>query len=88
MERYSGDEPVNAGSGVELPIRDLAALVAKTVGYSGEIKWDTSRPNGTPRKLLDISRAKALGWAPTVPLEKGLALAYRDFLDNPVRTER
>ena len=88
MEKYSGDEPVNAGCGKEIPIKDVAALVAKTVGYEGEILWDTSRPNGTPRKLLDVSRAEALGWEPRVGLAEGLKLAYRDFLENPIRTER
>ena len=88
MERYHGDDPINAGSGREITIKAVAELVAKTVGYEGEILWDTTRPNGTPRKLLDISRSVALGWAPKTSLEDGLKLAYDDFLHNPMRVER
>lgn len=88
MNRYSGNETVNAGTGKELTIRELAELVAKTVGYAGEIRWDASKPNGTPRKLLDVSKSAALGWRYKTELEDGLRLAYQDFLNNPVRTER
>ena len=88
MNNYSGDETVNAGTGKELSIKDLTELVAKVVGYDGEIEWDTSRPNGTPRKLLDVSKAKALGWTYKTELEDGIKLAYEDFLNNPVRAER
>ena len=73
-------ETVNAGSGKEINIRDLTALVAEAVGYKGRISWDPSRPNGTPRKLLDISRALSLGWQPRTPLRQGIQLAYEDFL--------
>lgn len=73
-------ETVNAGSGKEISIRDLTALVAEAVGYKGRINWDPSRPNGTPRKLLDISRALSLGWQPRTPLRQGIQLAYEDFL--------
>ena len=73
-------ETVNAGSGKEISIRDLTALVAEAVGYKGRISWDPSRPNGTPRKLLDISRALSLGWQPRTPLRPGIQLAYEDFL--------
>ena len=88
MNRYSGNETVNAGSGQEVSIRELTEIVACVVGYEGSIRWDVSRPNGTPRKLLDISKAEALGWRASTPLEAGIALAYKDFLENPVRTER
>ena len=88
MENYSGNETVNAGTGKELTIKALTELVAKTVGYEGRIEWDTTRPNGTPRKLLDVSKASALGWTYKTELEEGVALAYRDFLENPVRAER
>ena len=71
-----------------LEIKEVAELVARTVGYEGEIRWDASRPNGTPRKLLDISRSVALGWTPKTSLEDGLKLAYDDFLHNPMRVER
>ncbi len=88
MDRYSGEETVNAGTGVEVSIRELAGMVAEAVGYTGRILWDDSKPNGTPRKLLDVSKATALGWTYRTSLKDGIRLAYRDFLDNPVRTER
>ena len=88
MNHYDGNETVNAGTGKELTIRQLAQTVARVVGYEGEILWDSSMPNGTPRKLLDVSRAKALGWAYSTELEEGIAIAYHDFLTNPVRAER
>ena len=88
MENYSGDETVNAGTGKELSIRELSELTAKIVGYQGEIVWDTSKPNGTPRKLLDVSKAAALGWTYKTELEDGIRLAYEDFLHNPMRAER
>ena len=88
MNHYSGNETVNAGTGKELSIKALTELVAKVVGYTGEIRWDTTRPNGTPRKLLDVSKATALGWTYRTHLEDGIRLAYEDFLHNPVRAER
>ena len=88
MNNYSSDETINAGTGKELTIKELTELVAETVGYSGEIRWDTSKPNGTPRKLLDVSKAKKLGWKYKTELRDGIRLAYEDFLNNPVRAER
>lgn len=88
MNNYSGNETVNAGSGKELTIKELAELVAKTVGYEGRIVWDSSKPNGTPRKLLDVSKAAGLGWHYTTELPEGIRLAYEDFLNNPMRAER
>ena len=88
MNHYSGDETVNAGSGKEISIRELAELVARVVDYRGETLWDTSKPNGTPRKLLDVSKAAALGWRYEMELEDGIRLAYQDFLNNPMRAER
>ena len=88
MNHYSGDETINAGSGKEISIRELAEQVALVVDYRGEILWDTTKPNGTPRKLLDDSKAKALGWNCRVELEEGILLAYQDFLENPMRAER
>ena len=88
MNNYSGNETVNAGTGKELTIKELTELVAKVVGYTGTIKWDTSRPNGTPRKLLDVSKATALGWTYSTELEEGIRLTYADFLSNPMRAER
>ena len=88
MNHYSGSETVNAGTGKELTIKQLTEVVAKVVGYTGAIRWDPSRPNGTPRKLLDVSKATALGWTYKTELEEGIRLAYQDFLSHPVRTER
>ena len=88
MNHYSGNEPVNAGTGKELTIKELTELTAKVIGYEGEIHWDTGRPNGTPRKLLDVSRAAELGWTYRTELEEGIRLTYEDFLQNPVRAER
>ena len=70
---------VNVGTGEDIAIIDLAHLVAKTIGYSGDILTDPSKPDGTPRKLLDISKIKATGWSPKVPFDQGLAAAYQDF---------
>ena len=88
MNHYTGDETINAGSGKEISIRELAKLVVRVVDYRGEILWDTGKPNGTPRKLLDVSKAAALGWRYKMELEDGIRLAYQDFLNNPMRAER
>ena len=88
MNHYSGNETVNAGTGKEVTIKALTELVAKVIGYEGTILWDTSKPNGTPRKLLDVSKAKSLGWEAKVSLEEGIRLSYEDFLNNPMRAER
>lgn len=88
MENYSGNETVNAGSGKEITIKGLTELVAKVIGYEGAILWDTSKPNGTPRKLLDVSKSAAMGWTAQTSLEDGIRLAYADFLSNPMRAER
>ena len=66
----------------------LTELVARVVGFKGEVKWDVSKPDGTPRKLLDISKLESLGYHYTTELEDGIRLAYQDFLDNPMRAER
>ena len=88
MENYSGNETVNAGTGKEISIKGLTELVAKVVGFEGTILWDTSKPNGTPRKLLDVSKSAAMGWTAKTSLEEGIRLAYADFLSNPMRAER
>lgn len=88
MQNYSGDETVNIGTGVEISIRQLAEMVADIVGYRGSIVWDDTKPDGTPRKLLNVSKLNALGWKYHVELEEGIRLAYRDFLQNPIRAER
>lgn len=88
MNNYSGNETVNAGTGKEVTIKELTGMVAQVVGYTGEILWDTTKPNGTPRKLLDVSKAAALGWRYKTELQDGIRLAYEDFLNNPMRAER
>ena len=82
MNHYSGNETVNAGTGKELSIKELTGLVAEIVGYQGKIRWDTSKPNGTPRKLLDVSKAERLGWKYRTELKEGIRLAYQDFLNK------
>ncbi|RYH25261.1 MAG: GDP-L-fucose synthase [Alcaligenaceae bacterium] len=84
---------INVGSGEDLSILELARLVKHVIGYAGEIELDTSKPDGTPRKLLDVSRLKSLGWAPQTSLLEGVRLAYEDFLErggsvNAMPTER
>jgi len=76
MENYDGAEPLNVGTGEDLTIAELAALVARIVGYQGRISYDASKPDGTPRKLLDVSRIRALGWQARIPLEAGIASTY------------
>jgi len=71
---------VNIGSGMDLTIRELAELVSRIVGFKGALRFDTAKPDGTPRKLLDVSRMQSLGWAPRVDMQAGIALAYREFL--------
>ncbi len=88
MNTYVGNETVNVGTGKELTIKELAELVASIVGFEGKIEWDKTRSNGTPRKLLDISKLDSLGWHYSTELEDGIHLAYKDFLENPMRSER
>ncbi|MFG2562630.1 GDP-L-fucose synthase family protein [Streptomyces sp. NPDC048496] len=76
LRSYDGDEPVNVGCGSDLTIRELAGTVAGVTGFSGRIAWDATRPDGTPRKLLDISRIARLGWKPAIPLRDGIAATY------------
>jgi GDP-L-fucose synthase len=80
MENYSDEEFINVGSNQELTIRELAELVSRIIGYPGTIHWDSSQPDGTPRKLMDSSRLHALGWSPKVGFEDGIRGAYQDFL--------
>jgi GDP-L-fucose synthase len=82
MKSYDEERPINIGAGEELSIQALAKRIRHTVGYDGQIVWDTSKPDGTPRKVLDSSRMLALGWRPKVNIETGLQLAYVDFLNR------
>lgn len=88
MNHYVGNETVNLGTGKELSIKELTELVAKVIGYEGEILWDTEKPDGTPRKLLDVSKLENLGWKYKTELEEGIRLSYQDFLNNEMRAER
>ncbi len=80
MREYNGMEHVNVGVGEDLSIRELAELIKKVVGYEGEITWNTAKPDGTPRKLMDVSKLHALGWKHTIGLEEGIRSTYKDFL--------
>ncbi|NCD68395.1 GDP-L-fucose synthase [Mucilaginibacter agri] len=80
MENYDEKGLVNIGTGEDISIKDLALLIKKIVGYEGEIKFDTSKPDGTPRKLMDVTKLHSKGWKHTIELEEGIALAYQDFL--------
>jgi len=82
LEKYDSPEIINVGCGEDISIRELAELVCDVVGFRGELKWDRSKPDGTPRKLLDVSKIKKLGWRPTISLRDGVARLYEWFLDN------
>ena len=84
MRRYSGESHVNAGSGEDIAIADLAQLVCDVVGFEGAIQRDTSKPDGTPRKLMSGDKLAGMGWQPRIGLREGIAGAYRDFLDQSV----
>ena len=86
--KTSAPPMVNVGCGTDLTIRELALTAAKVVGFKGKLAFDTSKPDGTPRKILDISRMQGYGWRPTISLEQGIALAYRDYLDSQSKRTR
>jgi GDP-L-fucose synthase len=82
LEKYDSPEIVNVGCGEDISIRELAELVCDVVGFQGELTWDKTKPDGTPRKLLDVSKLRGLGWTPTIPLREGIARTYDWFLKN------
>lgn len=82
MQRYEAEAPVNVGWGEDVSIGELAELIRAIVGFSGELRFDTSKPDGTPRKLLDVSRLNTLGWVPKISLQQGVAATYQWFLAN------
>ena len=82
LEKYDSPEIINVGCGEDISIRELAELICDVVGFRGELTWDRSKPDGTPRKLLDVSKIKKLGWQPTISLRDGVARLYEWFLDN------
>ena len=82
LEKYDSPEIINIGCGEDVTVRELVELICDVVGFDGELVWDKTKPDGTPRKLLDITRIRALGWEPTIPLRKGIAQTYEWFLAN------
>ena len=82
LENYDGELHVNIGTGEEVSIKELSELVAKTVGFSGGIRWNTDMPDGTPKKLTDVTRLHGLGWHHRISLEEGLKATYRWYLEN------
>jgi GDP-L-fucose synthase len=88
MQHYAGEAPINVGWGEDVSIAELARLVANTVGFKGAMHFDRSKPDGTPRKLLDTSRLTALGWRPTIRLETGLAATYEWYCSHTQQLRR
>ncbi len=85
LEKYDSPEIINVGCGEDISIRELAELICDVVGFGGELSWDKTKPNGTPRKLLDVSKLRALGWSPTIPLRDGIVRTYDWFLKNAAK---
>lgn len=84
LERYDDDTPINVGTGEDLPIRDLVSLISDAVGFTGQVTYDSEKPDGTPRKVLDVSRISALGWRPTIALPTGIAQTVSWYVDHCV----
>ena len=82
LEKYDSSEIINVGCGDDTSIRELAELICDVVGFDGELAWDTTKPDGTPQKLLDATKLRALGWKPSIPLQDGIAQTYEWFLAN------
>jgi GDP-L-fucose synthase len=86
LQKYDDPEIINVGTGEDVSIRELAELICEIVGFKGELTWDANKPDGTPRKLLDISKIRRLGWSPSVSLREGIARTYEWFLKNEARS--
>ena len=82
LQKYNSPEIINVGCGEDISIRELAELICDVVGFDGELTWDKNKPDGTPRKLLDITKLEAMGWKPSIPLRDGIAQTYEWFLSN------
>jgi len=82
MLEYDDEQFINIGSSTDISIKELTEMIVKVVGYEGEIRWDTTKPNGTPRKLMDSSRINSLGWSPKVNISDGLEKTYTWFKEN------
>ena len=85
LENYDSPEIINVGCGEDISIRSLAELICEIIGFEGDLRWDRSKPNGTLRKLLDVSKIGKLGWKATIPLRKGIAQTYDWFLEYGAR---
>ncbi|MGR3811190.1 GDP-L-fucose synthase [Jiulongibacter sp. NS-SX5] len=85
MENYSESQLVNIGTGIDVTIKELAETIQKTVGFEGEVIWNTDKPDGTPRKLMDVSKLNGLGWKHSIDLKEGIEMVYEDFKNNIVR---
>jgi GDP-L-fucose synthase len=88
LENYDDDVAINVGFGEDISIIELAELIQSIVGFEGKIKWDSSKPDGTPRKLLDVSRIKELGWSPTISLRGGIESTYKWYLSQLASSEQ
>ena len=86
LQKYNDPEIINVGTGEDVSIRELAELICEIVGFEGELAWDASKPDGTPRKLLDISKIRRLGWSPSISLREGIGRTYEWFLKNEARS--
>jgi GDP-L-fucose synthase len=82
LESYDDAVPINVGTGKDISILELAGLIKDVVGFAGDIEWDASKPDGTPRKLLDVSRLSALGWKPSISLQEGINSTYKSFVST------
>ncbi|MNL49859.1 GDP-L-fucose synthase [compost metagenome] len=82
MRHYEGQEPINVGTGTDVTIRELAELIARTVGFAGEVEWDATKPDGTPRKLLDVDQINGIGWQAKIDLVSGVRNTYHWYLLN------
>ena len=82
LEKYDSDQHINIGTGEDLSIKELATMVAKAAGFEGEIIWDSSKPDGTPRKVLDVSKIKELGWNPSITLDQGISQTVKWYQEN------
>jgi GDP-L-fucose synthase len=82
LEKYDSDQPINIGTGLDLTIEELSKKIAKSVGFDGEINWDTNREDGTPQKVLDIKKISDLGWKPSISLDEGINLTVEWYLKN------
>src|SRR5690606_19598281 len=85
MNEYLSNETINVGSGQEVTIKELAETVRDVVGFKGDLVFDSSKPDGTPRKLIDVTKLKSMGWTPKMTLRKGIETAYGDFVSGRVR---